>query len=68
MILVDIIFCEKDRSGALCCFFCNKSESVEPDPIGFRPKLLINFTSGTIADIHKKLKSVGKFKVIFIWL
>ena len=45
-------FCEKDRSGALCCFFSNKSESVEPDPIGFRPRSLINSTTGTIRDIH----------------
>ncbi len=53
MIPVPIIFCEKDRSGALFCFFSKKSESLEPDPIGFRPKSLIISTTGTITDIHQ---------------
>ena len=59
-----LFFCEKDRSGALFCFFSKKSESVEPDPIGFRPKSLINSTTGTITDIHIKVLKIELYSLL----
>ncbi len=50
---ISIIFYEKDRRGVLFCFFSKKNESIEPDPIGFRPKSPTNSTTGTPKDIFK---------------
>ncbi len=61
MIPVHIIFfCKKDRRGALCCFFSKKNENIEADPIGFRPKQIINTTTCTISDMHTKTYKITK--------
>ena len=46
--------CENDRSGALFCFFSKKSESVEHDPIGIRPKYNLKPKSKLINTIDSE--------------